>query len=430
MATATTLTVAAFERAGVSYTVGGRFPRERGPPPPPRGGPGRGAIAHSRHGAVRVDEATDHVYLAAEFPWEAYYIGRIMGITAEPPEDAPTVKSEPPASVPMNVVVDVTPTASKPPSRRASSTGNASAASTATMAAAATSGDVPVTAAGVPASWSLLVRVAWFQRAKEVAKYTQRRGRARAPEAQLLLASMHSDMNPADAVRGKCTVTYMGEVRAAPRRSHPVGRPPLPAHMRFWRRSGMRCLPVFPLRLTTWKPTVRFEGARTARHGEGAADVDVCRVSGALASVAAPLLPVGATRRRPPPLTLCAALPQRPDHFYYWLLYDRFTHALYDVIPTAHVRHLPPVSLHALKPFKYVLCESGKLSDFAELCRVCKVRSGARANATMDRRLILRARVGPPRPRKPMAEHRPAMGGLRPTPTCTRHATPAWPTST
>ena len=64
---------------------------------------------------------------------------------------------------------------------------------------------------------------------------------------------------------------------------------------------------------------------------------------------------------------------QRADHFYFWLLYDRFTHTIYDVIPTARVGHLPPAYLHALKPFKYILCESGKLSDFAELSRECKV---------------------------------------------------------
>jgi hypothetical protein len=72
---------------------------------------------------------------------------------------------------------------------------------------------VAATATGVPATWTLTVRVAWFQRARDVSMYTQRRGRARAPEPQLLLATMHSDVNPADAVRGRCTVTYMGEVR-------------------------------------------------------------------------------------------------------------------------------------------------------------------------------------------------------------------------
>ena len=43
--------------------------------------------------------------------------------------------------------------------------------------------------------------------------------------------------------------------------------------------------------------------------------------------------------------------------------------------------HLPPAYLHALKPFKYILCESGKLSDFAELSRECKVRRAPRAQS-------------------------------------------------
>jgi hypothetical protein len=65
---------------------------------------------------------------------------------------------------------------------------------------------------------------------------------------------------------------------------------------------------------------------------------------------------------------------QRPHHFYYWLLYDRFVHAVYDVVPTEHVRHLPPLYRHALAPFRYVLTESGRVTDFSELCRTCKVR--------------------------------------------------------
>jgi len=70
---------------------------------------------------------------------------------------------------------------------------------------------------------------------------------------------------------------------------------------------------------------------------------------------------------------IVGAAGQRPDHFYFWLLFDRFTSTIYDVIPTQHVKHLPPAYQHALSPFKYILSETGRLTDFAELCKECKV---------------------------------------------------------
>jgi hypothetical protein len=44
---------------------------------------------------------TDYAYLAAEVRGEPYYIGRIMAITAEPPEADPTAPA--PDSVPVPV---------------------------------------------------------------------------------------------------------------------------------------------------------------------------------------------------------------------------------------------------------------------------------------------------------------------------------------
>lgn len=70
---------------------------------------------------------------------------------------------------------------------------------------------------------------------------------------------------------------------------------------------------------------------------------------------------------------IVGAIGQRPDHFYFWLLFDRFTSTIYDVIPTQQVKHLPPAYQHALSPFKYILSETGRLTDFAELCKECKV---------------------------------------------------------
>ena len=49
--------------------------------------------------------------------------------------------------------------------------------------------------------------------------------------------------------------------------------------------------------------------------------------------------------------------------FYYWLLYDRFTRTIYDVIESAHVQHLPASLAKLMKPFKFVLMESGKSAE-------------------------------------------------------------------
>ena len=46
---------------------------------------------------------------------------------------------------------------------------------------------------------------------------------------------------------------------------------------------------------------------------------------------------------------------QLDDHFYYWLLYDRFTQTTYDILPTTHVRHLPPKFNRLIRPFQYAL---------------------------------------------------------------------------
>jgi len=158
--------------------------------------------------------------MASEFPFEPYYIGRIMSITADPPEERPAISAAAtPDAAPMDVdgFAAVGTGAGRTPSpasetvrerpRRVSSSGSA--------APGKKKGEETerAVAPSVPPTWNVLVRINWYQRAKDVAKYTQRRSKARMPEPQVLLATMHSDVNPADAVRGKCTVTYMGEVR-------------------------------------------------------------------------------------------------------------------------------------------------------------------------------------------------------------------------
>ena len=57
--------------------------------------------------------------------------------------------------------------------------------------------------------------------------------------------------------------------------------------------------------------------------------------------------------------------------FYYWLLYDRFTRTIYDVIESAHVQHLPASLAKLMKPFKFVLMESGKSAEVTETLCCC-----------------------------------------------------------
>jgi len=226
-----------FVRAGVTYRVDGASG------PMLRRAVAARRLAHAVLPLVLWPLTADHVYMASEFPFEPYYIGRIMSITAEPPEERPVVSAAAtPAAAPMDVDGPAAPAgagarAGRTPSpaaeagrerpRRVSSSGAGPSGSSGAPGKKKGDDSERVVAPSVPPTWNVLVRINWYQRAKDVAKYTQRRSKARMPEPQVLLATMHSDVNPADAVRGKCVVTYMGDVRNTAMgglRAQPTGR--------------------------------------------------------------------------------------------------------------------------------------------------------------------------------------------------------------
>jgi hypothetical protein len=61
---------------------------------------------------------------------------------------------------------------------------------------------------------------------------------------------------------------------------------------------------------------------------------------------------------------------QGADNFYFWLLYDRFTHTIYDVIKTSEVKHLPAAVRAAIAPFQ--------CAGFSRALRPARTRARAR----------------------------------------------------
>ncbi|ORX43732.1 hypothetical protein BCR36DRAFT_260492, partial [Piromyces finnis] len=67
------------------------------------------------------------------------------------------------------------------------------------------------------------------------------------------------------------------------------------------------------------------------------------------------------------------AYKQREDTFYYNKLYDRYSQRLYDVIPIEHIRNLSDTLIQAFYPYKFIVVDEGKASDFVEKreCTIC-----------------------------------------------------------
>ncbi|KAI9501925.1 hypothetical protein BX070DRAFT_183383, partial [Coemansia spiralis] len=91
----------------------------------------------------------DYVYMQPEYPEEPYYIGRVMEFAYSTPT---------PTSTSANSI-------------------------------------------------QLRARLAWFQRPRDLPVT-----RVRAKDARLLVATMHSDLNPVSAIRGKCFVRHTSEI--------------------------------------------------------------------------------------------------------------------------------------------------------------------------------------------------------------------------
>jgi len=67
------------------------------------------------------------------------------------------------------------------------------------------------------------------------------------------------------------------------------------------------------------------------------------------------------------------AYKQNEDTFYYNKLYDRYSQRLYDVVPVEHIRNLSDTLIQAFYPYKFIVVDDGKASDFIEKreCAVC-----------------------------------------------------------
>ncbi|KAJ2558094.1 putative PHD type zinc finger protein with BAH domain-containing protein [Coemansia sp. RSA 1933] len=108
----------------------------------------------------------DHVYLQPEYSEEPFYIGRVMEFVYVPRVRQPKITMS-------GDKRDGTPTPSS----------------------------TPVTAA------QLRARLAWFQRPRDLPVT-----RVRAKDSRLLVATMHSDINPVSAIKGKCFVRHITEI--------------------------------------------------------------------------------------------------------------------------------------------------------------------------------------------------------------------------
>ncbi|KAJ1773713.1 putative PHD type zinc finger protein with BAH domain-containing protein [Coemansia sp. RSA 1843] len=126
-------------------------------PPPPNSITIAGGIS------VSID---DHVYMQPEYIDEPFYIGRVMEFVYVPRVRQPKITAS-------SDKREDTPTPSS----------------------------TPVTAA------QLRARLAWFQRPRDLPVT-----RVRAKDSRLLVATMHSDLNPVSAIRGKCFVRHITEI--------------------------------------------------------------------------------------------------------------------------------------------------------------------------------------------------------------------------
>ncbi|KAJ1959141.1 putative PHD type zinc finger protein with BAH domain-containing protein [Dipsacomyces acuminosporus] len=126
----------------------------------------------------------DYVYLLPEYPEEPYYIGRVMEFVYVPrvrqPKPLLSMTSH------QKSAGDQKSSTSSPQPEYTESTGKREDA---------------------VSSAQLRVRLAWFQRPRDLPVT-----RVRAKDIRLLVATMHSDLNPISAIKGKCFVKHTSEI--------------------------------------------------------------------------------------------------------------------------------------------------------------------------------------------------------------------------
>ncbi|KAJ2780506.1 putative PHD type zinc finger protein with BAH domain-containing protein [Coemansia javaensis] len=137
------------------------------------------SVTASDGSTVRVD---DYVYMVPEQD-DPYHIGRIMAFVYVPRVRQPRPLLSSVAAQRQLTDQEDTPTPSPTPTAASSSGGGGSGSS------------------------RLCVRVAWFQRGSEVLTT-----RVRAKETRLLVATMHTDINPVGAIRARCYVRHEAEI--------------------------------------------------------------------------------------------------------------------------------------------------------------------------------------------------------------------------
>ncbi|KAJ2723290.1 putative PHD type zinc finger protein with BAH domain-containing protein [Coemansia sp. Benny D115] len=152
-------------------------------PPPPK------SVTLADGTIVAVD---DYVYLQGEIADDPFYIGRVMEFVYVPRvrQPKPLISSMPTQAIhtPTNGTIDGKGSKNKHDISR-----------------------VPKLEINVPVSpvpeVQLRARLAWFQRPRDLPV-----SRAKIKDTRLLIATMHSDLNPVAAIRGKCVVRHSREI--------------------------------------------------------------------------------------------------------------------------------------------------------------------------------------------------------------------------
>ncbi|KAJ1909648.1 putative PHD type zinc finger protein with BAH domain-containing protein, partial [Tieghemiomyces parasiticus] len=275
-------------------------------------------------------QVNDHVYLAPEANNEAFYVGRVMQFTRANPETPGT--SDEATSSPMV----------RRTSRRKSA--------------------VPAPAATTSPE-NLFATIAWYQRPNDGTD-----GRSRGQNPRLVVATMHSDMNPVSTIRGKCVVTHTWHIPAV-----------LQYYQKIWQRRATFKTQPAEAAVSSGTSTTRSPATapvptrrRSARPGKthGPNSPSPLGNGGAAAAIAARGGDLG-TLTAEEALTLYTSL---PDHFYFHQLYDRFVGRNLDVLPVEKVRNVPDHIAQALRErYSYILVEPSKAAEYTDAHRSCRV---------------------------------------------------------
>ncbi|KAJ1991337.1 putative PHD type zinc finger protein with BAH domain-containing protein [Dimargaris cristalligena] len=272
-------------------------------------------------------QVNDHVYLAAESNYESFYIGRVMEFL-QPTQD----ESDSSPTIPTSHI------------RRASSRRTSTAGSSTSLNASKAEVD-----SRSPSN--LFVAIAWYQRPSEVSD-----GRSRSQDPRLVVATMHSDVNPVSTIRGKCVVTHAYHILEV-----------LQCYQHSWqKRATFDTRPASLLSPTQAPPPLkRRQSGRPSRSEMLAAN------GHSIAGPPAPLRSDLGTLSREEALAVYTSL---PDHFYFTQLFDRFVGRNYDVVPCEKVLNVPDNIAQALRDrYRYIIVEPTKTSELTDSHRSCKV---------------------------------------------------------